>query len=110
MALAQRSITAFGSSPRLAVWRCAGCVPSQAPPRSSRSAKRPLAGTLSAPISCADVTVHPLPPAGHETGIDVGLKGFLITAAGEVGEHPRRHRRGEQQLAQADKRVSRRKK
>jgi len=34
-------------------------------------------------ISCADVPMQPLPPTGRETGIDVGLKVFLITAAGD---------------------------
>jgi len=82
---------------------------------------RPLAGmpktvTISreadgwyALISCADVPTQPLPPTGRETGIDVGLKVFLITADGEVVENPRLHRRGEKQLAKANKRVSRRK-
>ena len=61
-------------------------------------------------ISCADVPVQPLPPTGRETGIDVGLKVFLITAEGDVVENPRHYRRGEKQLAKANKRVSRRKK
>jgi len=60
-------------------------------------------------ISCADVPAQPLPPTGRETGIDVGLKVFLITADGEVVENPRLHRRGEKKLANANKRVSRRK-
>ena len=37
-------------------------------------------------ISCADVPVQPLPETGRETGIDVGLKVFLITADGEPVE------------------------
>ena len=45
---------------------------------------------------------------GRETGIDVGLKVFLITAEGEVVENPRHYRRGEKQLAKAQRRVSRR--
>ncbi len=61
-------------------------------------------------ISCADVPAQPLPPTGRETGIDVGLKVFLITADGEAVENLRLHRRGEKQLAKANKRVSRRKK
>ena len=63
-----------------------------------------------ASISCADVPVQPLPATGRETGIDVGLKVFLITADGEVVENPRLHRRGEKKLAKANKRVSRRNK
>jgi putative transposase len=61
-------------------------------------------------LSCAEVPAQPLPPTGRETGIDVGLKVFLITADGEVVENPRLHRRGEKQLAKAQRRVSRRKK
>jgi putative transposase len=61
-------------------------------------------------ISCADVSAHPLPPTGQETGIDVGLKVFLITADGLMVENPRHYRRGEKKLAQVNKRVSRRKK
>jgi putative transposase len=61
-------------------------------------------------ISCADVPTQPLPPTGRETGIDVGLKVFLIAAEGEVVANPRLHRRGEKKLAKAQRRVSRRKK
>jgi putative transposase len=60
-------------------------------------------------ISCAEVPAQPLPPTGKETGIDVGLTVFLITADRLVVENPRLHRRGEQKLAKAGKRVSRRK-
>jgi putative transposase len=59
-------------------------------------------------ISCADVPAQPLPPTGKETGIDVGLKVFLITADGLVVENPRPHRTAEQKLAKANQRVSRR--
>ena len=61
-------------------------------------------------ISCADVPAQPLPPTGCETGIDVGLKVFLITADGAVVENPRLHRRGEKKLKKAQRVVSRRKK
>jgi putative transposase len=60
-------------------------------------------------FSCAEVPVQPLPPTGNETGIDVGLKVFLITADGEMVENPRHYRRAEQRLAKAQRRVSRRK-
>jgi putative transposase len=59
-------------------------------------------------LSCADVPAQPLPPTGRETGIDVGLKVFLITADGEAVANPRLHRRGEKKLAKAHRRVSRR--
>lgn len=61
-------------------------------------------------ISCAEVPTQPLPPTGNETGIDVGLKVFLITASGEIVENPRHYRKAEKQLAKAQRRVSRRKK
>jgi len=61
-------------------------------------------------ISCAAVPIEPLPLSGNKTGIDVGLQVFLITAHGEPVENPRHYRRAEQQLAKAQRRVSRRKK
>ena len=47
---------------------------------------------------------------GQETGIDVGLKVFLITAGGDVVENPRHYRRAERELQKAQRRVSRRQK
>ncbi|HEX5440327.1 MAG TPA: transposase [Ktedonobacterales bacterium] len=61
-------------------------------------------------LSCADIPIRPLPATGRETGIDVGLKVFLITADGLVVENPRLYRRGEKKLAKANKRASRRQK
>ena len=61
-------------------------------------------------LSCAEVPAQPLTPTGRETGIDVGLQVFLITADGDVVENPRHYRRGEKQLAKAQRRVRRRKK
>jgi putative transposase len=61
-------------------------------------------------ISCADVPAQPLPPTSCETGIDVGLKVFLIAADGQVIESPRHYRKAEERLAKAQRRVSRRKK
>jgi putative transposase len=61
-------------------------------------------------LSCADVPIRLLPATGRETGVDVGLKVFLITAEGEVVANPHLHRRGEKKLAKAQRRVSRRKK
>jgi putative transposase len=83
---------------------------------------RPLAGTPKtvtisreadgwyACISCADVPSEPLPATGQETGIDVGLKVFLITADGDPTDNPRYYRRAERALRRAQRRVSRRKK
>jgi putative transposase len=61
-------------------------------------------------ISCAEVPIEPLPCTGRETGIDVGLKVFLITAEGEMVENPRHYRKAERELKKAQRRVSRRKK
>jgi putative transposase len=59
-------------------------------------------------ISCAEVPVQPLPPTGLDTGIDVGLKVFLITAHGEIVETPQHYRRAERYLAKCQRRVARR--
>jgi putative transposase len=61
-------------------------------------------------ISCADVPIAPLPSTGRETGMDVGLKVFLITADGQPVESPRHYRTAERRLAKAQRRVARRKK
>jgi len=62
---------------------------------------RPLAGTPKtvtisreadgwyACISCAEVPIAPLPPTGQQTGIDVGLQVFLVTADGQIVENSR---------------------
>jgi putative transposase len=60
-------------------------------------------------ISCAEVPIQPLPPTGQETGIDVGLQVFLVTADGEVVENPRYYRKAERALRKAQRRVARRK-
>jgi putative transposase len=59
-------------------------------------------------FSCAEVPTQPLPLTGRETGIDVGLKVFLITADGLVIANPRHHRKAEKRLAKAQRVVSRR--
>jgi putative transposase len=61
-------------------------------------------------FSCADVPTQPLPLTGRETGIDVGLKVFLITAEGKVVANPRHYRKAERELKKAQQRVSKRKK
>jgi putative transposase len=61
-------------------------------------------------FSCAEVPTEPLPLTGRETGIDVGLKVFLVRADGEPVENPRHYRRAERQLRRAQRRVARRKK
>jgi len=61
-------------------------------------------------FSCAEVPVEPLPLTGKETGIDVGLKVFLLTAEGEPMDTPRFARKAERELTKAQRGVSRRKK
>jgi putative transposase len=63
-----------------------------------------------ASCSCADVPTESLPSTKRETGIDVGLKVFLITADGKIIENPRHYRTAEKQLAKAQRRIARRKK
>jgi putative transposase len=60
--------------------------------------------------SCAEVPTAPLPLTGRETGIDVGLKVFLITAGGDIVDNPRHYRKAEKSLKKAQQHVSRRKK
>ena len=55
-------------------------------------------------------TIQPEPPTGQETGIDLRLKVFLLTAGGEAVANPRHYRKGEKALRKAQQRVSRRKK
>jgi IS605 OrfB family transposase len=60
-------------------------------------------------FSCAEVPIQPLPLTGQETGIDLGVKVFLITAGGDAVDNPRHARKAERALKKAQKRVSRRK-
>jgi putative transposase len=56
------------------------------------------------------VPTAPLPLTGRATGLDVGLKGFRITAGGAVGETPRQYRQAERARKKVQQRVARRKK
>jgi putative transposase len=81
---------------------------------------RPLAGTPKtvtirreadgwyACSSCAEVPTAPLPATGQETGIDVGLQVFLITADGEAVANPRHYHRAKCALRKAQRQVARR--
>ncbi len=60
-------------------------------------------------FSCTEVPAQPLPPTERETGIDVGLKVFLITADGQLVENPRHYRKAERALKKAQQRISCRK-
>jgi putative transposase len=59
-------------------------------------------------ICCAQVPVEPLPPTGRESGIDVGLTVFLITAEGGTVDNPRHSCKAEKLLAKAQRHVARR--
>lgn len=61
-------------------------------------------------FSCADVPVQPLPPTGHETGIDLGLESFATLSNGTMIHNPRCYRKAEWALKTVQRRVSRRKK
>jgi putative transposase len=54
------------------------------------------------------VPTQPLPETGRETGIDVGLQVFLVTADGKMVANPRPYRKAERELKKAQKRRSRR--
>jgi putative transposase len=82
---------------------------------------RPVAGTIKTvtlsreadgwymSCSCAEVSTQPVPLTGRETGIDVGLAVFLITAEGAVVANPHHRRTAEQGLKKAQQHVARRK-
>ena len=61
-------------------------------------------------FSCAEVPMQPLPPTGQETGIDMGLKVFLITAAGKPVENPRHYRKAQAALRRSQRAVARKQK
>jgi putative transposase len=61
-------------------------------------------------ISCAEAPTHPLPPAGQDTGIDLGLEAFATPSNGTRIFHPGWYRKAERTLKTAQRRVSRRKK
>jgi putative transposase len=61
-------------------------------------------------ISCADVPVHPLPPTGQETGIDLGLESFATLADGAPIHTPAYYRKAQAYLRRCARRVARRKK
>jgi putative transposase len=60
-------------------------------------------------ISCAEVPIHPLPPTGRETGIDLGLASFATLADGTMIHNPRCYRKAEAYLRRCQRRVARRK-
>src|SRR5262249_18000744 len=61
-------------------------------------------------ISSAEVLIHPLPPTGQGTGIDLGLASFATLADGTMIHNPRCHHKAETYLRRCQRRVARRKK
>jgi putative transposase len=61
-------------------------------------------------ISCADAPLHPLPPTGQQTGIDVGLESFATLADGRKVVTPTYYRKAEAHPRRCQRRVARRKK
>jgi putative transposase len=61
-------------------------------------------------MSASPVPTQPLPLTHRETGIDVGLKVFLITAEGDAVDNPRHYRRAERRISRRKKGSKRRKK
>jgi putative transposase len=59
-------------------------------------------------FACMEVPVAPLPLTGRETGIDVGLRVFLVTADGDMLDNPRHQRQAEQRRTKAQQRAARR--
>ena len=59
-------------------------------------------------ISCAGVPTQPLPAAGQETGIDLGIEAFATLSDGTRIFHPGWYRKAERALKTAQRRVSRR--
>jgi putative transposase len=59
-------------------------------------------------LSCTDVPIHPLPPTGQETGIDVGLDSFATLADGQRICTPAYYRKAEAYLRRCQRRVARR--
>jgi putative transposase len=52
----------------------------------------------------------PLPPCGHEVGVDVGLDRLAVTSAGEIIANPRFMRAKQRRLAKAQRAMSRKQK
>lgn len=59
---------------------------------------RTPSGKYFASILC-QVAVEPLPPAGKEVGVDMGIKKFAILSTGEAIENPRHYVKAQEKLA-----------
>jgi putative transposase len=61
-------------------------------------------------FSCVDAPIHPLPPTGQETGIDLGLEAFATLADGGRILTPGCYCKAERYLAKRQRRASQRQK
>ena len=57
-------------------------------------------------LSCDDVPTNPLPAAGRQAGVDVGIASFATTSDGEHIDNPRWGRSAADELAAAQRRLS----
>ncbi len=57
-------------------------------------------------LSCDDVPANPLPEAGRQAGVDVGIASFATTSDGEYINNPRWGRSAADELAAAQRRLS----
>jgi putative transposase len=57
-------------------------------------------------LSCDDVPTNPLPAAGRQAGVDVGIASFATTSDGEHIDNPRWGRSAAAELASAQRRLS----
>ncbi len=58
-------------------------------------------------VVCVGIAMEPLPLTGHEIGIDVGVKEFLVTSDGEMVHNPRLMEQAQRKVRWLQKRVSR---
>jgi putative transposase len=58
-------------------------------------------------LSCDDVPARPLPSTGAALGLDMGVRAFLATSDDELVENPRCGRKAAEQLAAAQRALSR---
>ena len=61
-------------------------------------------------VSCGTVPIHPPPPTGQETAIDLGLESFATLANGQHISTPSYYRKAAAYLRRCQRRVSRRQK
>ena len=60
-------------------------------------------------FACIDVAAKPLPPTGHEVGVDLGITTFAATSDGDLFENPRPLATARLKIERAQRRVTRRK-